>query len=612
MEDKIVFQLETSAPTNGSGAVQDNTKLTSSIDNLISQMSSFNNGIKDLISATKIINTKYPPTSSNQFNPKNYAQETARLRAVASNKRSDFITSEEGQRIQQTRADFGILRNEAALKKQGNIKTLLDMVQQYESSGDSKFAKSIIKDTSDTLNGVIKKGAKSKLAQVMTAIGGVGLATSSFGKLMGADVSAGNAMMQNPLTNGYNYGGQVNSLMNAQQQRQNAYVGTGTAIAGGLTSLIPGGAIVGAGIMGAGQIYGAYQSAQTSLKANAAQTYINNTMNMQSLSATNQAASGIVSNNKYNITDVQQPLILAMKRGATVYNRNFKAIDKLTDYTIATQMSIQQAGSLAGNVGMLTRGMNQKQSNEFVNKMEQSFSAYGITDYAGTANTAIGLTQAGMSPSKAIEVAARSTGLNQGMQGAMSSYYGDTISGRTIKDYIAQKLYNVSLPDIMSGKGDPVASKYRESLLKSQQAGTMPTDPMAMGFESLFNLTNLQSAESSTDMRNIVSTKDQNKFIASTNSVTAKYAEGMTMDKAIGILNAELNGSSESLKTFTSAVTSAGHALQTLISPTSYSGGKINGSVMSGHLSTKSGNTATKYDNNWEVPPIISTTNHKR
>ena len=507
-------------------------------------------------------------------------------------------TSSNAQARKQS-AESNALKNEALLKKQKNTEDILDRASEYKALGDTRFAKKLELTVAESLGkGISNVGQNSKLMQVLTTIGAVKIASSTFNHLMGADVTAGSAMMQNPITGGYNYGSQVSGVMQAQQQRQSAWVGGATeGVAAGI-ALLPGilPKIAAGAIAIGGQLYNSYENSQTSLKAQAAQTFVNNTMNLEALGATNQAASGIKSGGNYRITDAEQPLIYAMKRGAAVYNRHFDGIQQLTDYAKATQMSISQAGALAGATAFLTKGMSPTQSKGFISGMEQSFSAYGVNDYAGTANTAIGMMQAGMSPAQATELAARSTGMSPGAQGAMSAYFGDTISGRNMKNYVLRKIAHVNRENWITGKGDAKASAYRANLM-AHKNDPYNANPLAMFTDAMVNLTNDPTTSKAIAGKSIQATATQNKFISDTNAVTAQYAQGMSVDKAIGALNNELSGSVDKLSGFNLAVSAATEALNLLTNPV----GSIK-HLLSSTPSIKSGNTASSYG----LPKIVS------
>ena len=595
MNDKLTFHLvtETSGATGEHGAGNIDSSLSSVMSNL-------NESVKSLSNNLKSFQTKFGTIKENLRNgaEPSYAQTTSRMRAEAYKVRSEFLNDPTGKQIQEQRAEANLLRIQTERQKQDLKNDILKRADQYKLSGDTSFAKKLEGDVSESLKSGVNKGVNSsRLAQVFTAIGGAALFVNSASKIFSSQSTAGLAMMQNPYTNGYNYGGDVAGVMQANTQKQNAYVGLGTAgiggalmMSGNLYTKIAGG-VIAAG----GQLYNSYNSSETNLKAAATNSFVNNTMNAQSLSATNQAASGLYNQGMSGrrITDVEQPLIIAMSKAAGVYNRNFRAMDKLTDYVSAGNMSIQQGAGLSAAVGFLTKGMNAKQQGSFLDTMKQSFSAYGVTDPASAAANAMLYKQAGMSPSNAAELAARATNLNPGAQGQLTSFFSQNMTSRWQQEYIAKHLFHSNLRNAVTGKGDPVANRFREEFLKAEKTGGLPS-PGAMYYDtSLLNLTNLQTVDNQSESRNITSTADQKKLLAVTNQTVATNAQGVTLDKAIGTLNDEIVSSSNKLSMFTEAVNAAASALN-----------KIGTGVGTGqsHIPTKmpatkpmSGNTGARY-----------------
>lgn len=549
MNDKLTFHLvtDTTDATGGHGS--------SNIDSgLASVMSNLNESVKALSSNLKSFQTKFNSIKENLSKgaEPTYSQTTSRMRAEAYKVRSEFLNDPQGKQIQQQRAEANLLRIQTEKQRQDLKNDILKRADQYKLAGDTKFAQKLESDVSESLKSGVNKGVtNSRLSQVFTAIGGAGLVLSTASKVFSSQSAAGLAMMQNPYTSGYDYGGQVSGVMQANTQKENAYVGLGAAGIGAIVgSIVPVigtaiGAIAG-GLVGG--VYGSYASSQTNLKSMAASSLVNNTMNAQALSATNQAASGLYNQGMTGrrITDVEQPLVLAMSKAAGVYNRNFKEIDKLTDYVRAGNMSIQQGAGLSGAVSFLTQGMNQKQQGNFIDSMKQSFSAYGVVDPAATAANAMLYKQAGMAPSDAAELAARATGLNPGAQGALSNYYSQPITSRGMQNFLAKNIYGVNLPNLVTGKGDARANAYRKNALNFEKTGNLGAlDPRALGFEQLYNLTNLQTVSKQTDIRDITSTPTQKKIQSLTNQTIAQNAKDMTLEKAIGTLNGEIDSTSK-------------------------------------------------------------------
>jgi hypothetical protein len=549
VNDKITFRLETE--TNATTGAQGATNIDSG---LASVMSNLNESVKALSSNLKSFQTKFSTIKDNlaKGTEPTYAQTTSRMRAEAYKVRSEYLNDPEGKQIQQQRAEANLLRIQTEKQRQDLKNDILKRADQYKLTGDTKFAQKLESDVSESLKSGVNKGVtNSRLSQVFTAIGGAGLVLSTASKVFSSQSAAGLAMMQNPYTNGYDYGGQVSGVMQANTQRENAYVGLGAAGIGAIIgSVVP---VIGTalgGIIGglAGGVYGSYSSSQTNLKSMAASSLVNNTMNAQALSATNQAASSLYNQGMTGrrITDVEQPLVLAMSKAAGIYNRNFKEIDKLTDYVRAGNMSIQQGAGLSGAVSFLTQGMNQKQQSTFIDSMKQSFSAYGVPDPAAAAANAMLYKQAGMAPSDAAELAARSTGLNPGAQGALSNYYTQPITSRGMQNFLSKNIYGVNLPNVVTGKGDARAEAYRKNALNFEKTGNLGAlDPRALGFEQLYNLTNLQTVENQSESRAITSTPTQKKIQALTNQTIAENAKDMTLEKAIGTLNGEIDSTSK-------------------------------------------------------------------
>jgi phage-related protein len=99
-------------------------------------------------------------------------------------------------------------------------------------------------------------------------------------------------------------------------------------------------------------------------------------------------------------------------------------------------------------------------------------------------------------------------------------------------------------------------------------------DPRAMGFEQLYNLTNEQTVNKQSDLRDITSTSSQKKIQDLTNQTIAKNAEGVTLEKAIGTLNGEIeatSGTLSQLKDTTNQLTNAFNGLMSKL------GGAIGG-----------------------------------
>jgi hypothetical protein len=603
MQDEIVFRLRTEANDTSSGT----HGTTDTAGGLGSSISTLNESIKSLSNNLKSFTLKFNSIKENlsKGTEPSYAQTTSRMRAEAYKTRSDFLNDPQGKQISQQRAEANLLRIETEKQRQDLKNDILKRASEYKLSGDTKFAKKLESDVSESLSGGINKGVnQSKLAQVFTAIGGAGLILSTANKLFSSQSTAGLAMMQNPYTNGYDYGGQVSGVMQANTQKENAYVGLGAAGIGAIIgSVVPVigtavGAIAGSLVGGA---YGSYASSQTNLKSMAASSLVNNTMNAQALSATNQAAQGIYTKGMYNrrITDVEQPLVLAMSKAAGVYNRNFKEIDKLTDYVRAGNMSIQQGAGLTGAVSFLTQGMNQKQQGNFIDKMKQSFSAYGVVDPASTAVSAMMFKQAGMGASDAAELAARATGLNPGAQGALSNYYSQPITSRGMQNFISKSIYGVNLPNLVTGKGDARAEAYRKNALNFEKTGNLGSlDPRAMGFEQLYNLTNEQTVGKQIESRAITSTPDQKRIQDLTNQTIAKNAEGMTLEKAIGTLNGEIDSTSKGFSQLGDTTKQLTNAFNGLMSKLGMGAGtgQINAPIKAQAAKPMSGNTAVTYN----------------
>lgn len=606
MNDKLTFHLvtDTTNATGGQGA-------TNTDNGLASVMSNLNESVKALSSNLKSFQTKFNSIKENLSKgaEPTYAQTTSRTRADAYKVRSEFLNDPVGKQIAQQRSEANLLRIQVEKQKQDLKDELLNRAKEYKQAGNIKFAQKLESDVSESLKSGVNKGVnQSRLSQVFTAIGGAALVVNSANKIFSAQSAAGLAMMQNPYTNGYNYGGEVAGVMQANTQKENAYVGIGTGIAGGLAMMSNNiyGKIIGAGTVAAGQLYTSYASSQTNLKAAATNSFVNNTMNAQALSATNQAASGLYNQGMTGrrITDVEQPLILAMSKAAGVYNRNFQAMDKLTDYISAGNMSIQQGAGLSAAVGFLTQGMNTKQQSGFIDTMKQSFSAYGVTDPAAAAANAMLYKQAGMAPSDAAELAARATNLNPGAQGALANYYSQPISARGMQNFMSKSLFGVNLPRLTSGKGDAKAEAYRKNLMNFEKTGNLGAlDPRAMAFEQLYNLTNEQTVATQKDTRNITSTADQKKLLSVTNQTIATNAQGMTLDKAIGTLNDEIVSSSNKLSIFTEAVNAAANALNKIGVGTGIA--QIHAPAKVSAAKPMSGNTGVHYSDN------LTTTIHR-
>lgn len=551
-----MFEVKITGGASTTGTASDNTRLNETLNQLASKMSSFDTAVKELQNIAKV-QKEAMDTVKKSLSPKAVSDniEVNKIKAQASLARAQVVTPE----IKAQYAEANLQRTSALKQRQENVQEVFARADQARAAGNEKYARKLETTAAESISKGVNSGIKSSgletIGKILAAAGGVALISSTIKSNIEADKNIQLAAMQNPLTN-YDFGSPIGSVMMSTAQRKYANIEAGASIAGAgigalVGSVVPGlGTLIGAGIGGtigsvAGGLYGSQGNAQAAIKAQAVQTYTNNYMNLQALSATNRAASGLIGGinsqtnkvGKYNITDIEVPLVTTIAKGVATYSKNFKEMDKLTDYVKAAQIPISQVGQLAAGVGYFSR-----QKGFDVGTMGQVFSAYGVNDYAGALQSAQIFNQAGMSPNRAIEMAAKSAQASSGFQAAQQGFYGQALTQQADTKFLLKTITGIDVDDYLQTGVDKTGriKQARNRTLAIKAKGGLVTDPIDRLIDTMLpgNLTNMPlNALQKRDVTagDISPTEEQQKYFSTINQAFSRaMPEGENMDTIIG------------------------------------------------------------------------------
>lgn len=615
----IFLQPAPGGGNTGSSSSEFN-RLAISMDNLASRLSTLDSALKSYTQQAKSHSESLTNIKSQLANPKEFIAYQSAQRAQSAREaaeiRANMNTNPQLLQNRNLSAQANLARNNAALQRQNNLDRVFDVAGEYRSTGnpsDKRFAQKLELEATKSVSNALNKGiGNSKIGQFLASMGGAAALSAGVSKYMSLNTQAGMALEQNPLTNGYNYGGTLSTLMNVNQGKQNLYVsGVTGALAAG-AAFIPGAGLpLSAAILAGGQMYNSYKSSDTAIKAQAASTWLNNTMSLQSLRGTDQAAAGLANPNLkgHSITDVQMPLILAMSKAAGVYTDNAKQISKLTNYAVAAQLSLGQVSQIGSGIGYFSRDKSYNADRDF-----SLFSSYGISDYGGYYARMQNFTQGGMSVSDAQSLAAKTAQANPGFLGEQQSYYSSPLSNQGDQQMIA-KMFHVNLRNYLDTGKDPQVTRSRNALLKYAKTGNMKDlnsyDAIAgliLEKRGILNLTQvpLHNIESKVLSSAPQMTKDQASWISKINQFASQEASGMTIGKAFDTLNGAADNSSKALdgmsaqvQAVTAHLSEFNKVLFNIKAPMGASGGGAIMSGSTGHTYNKSNSVKAIFNNGY-------------
>jgi hypothetical protein len=570
----IHIDVQTSGAGVAAGGLSnlDSNKLSSAVDALVKGMSSFDEAVKNFKTATE------KQTSTQQPYGKQQHQEamTERERLRLENKQ---VGSEGATNVQQQRNFKGY--QDAVTR--ANLEK-----QRHDNKIDQEAAKFDIWNQKRDRMQEERVARRGNFWGAIGTVAGVALASTAQANYFTAQKDIGLALMQNPMQNGYNYGGTYEDITNINARQKFGAVTAGLTGAGGLIGLAltrsKSGALAGAAIGGGiGDVFGTYGLGRTEQQSHARSIALNNTMRMESLRGTDIPAYTIASGamNTHKMTDIEVPFIQAVSKAVGVYNNNSTEMAKLTKHIVnlsqAAQWDVGTTTQVASALGYMS-----KQSGFNYDNITRTFAGAGVTDYAGGLQTAIGLQQSGFSAPQAIKMAAQYQQMTPQFAGAATNYFSD-ISGRGTSQMLS-KATGFNFDAIL----DPGAKGHHAALLHAEQARDEAVTALNNGnptqaifLDKLFqtasqnkiNLTTLPVT--GTDFESVAvasgkigTTGRQAGLNAITNQVTADAQVGIVNGKAATALNAmvdNITAAKDSLGGMSPVVNSATLSLQNFI-----------------------------------------------
>jgi hypothetical protein len=308
------------------------------------------------------------------------------------------------------------------------------------------------------------------------AIYGASVVGNEFQKHFQTQGNIASAGLTNPYEN-YDFGSQLSNISNARNDATNAKnTGIITAVATAVTTTIGAmvggskGAAAGFGIgstagLGAGEVYASYQNSKTKpLNEIMAQT-IDQKLQAKSLKDTNYYSYNNMQNSKRymnsgkNETErssfVLAPTIKEVAKGTSVYNKNYREMDKLTDYIVRARVpmsKIAEYTSKVAEVGVTGKDMD---------RMFGLSNTYGISADA-IADRTIKLMQGGLSRGQALEVAGSSFNSTSGFQDRQMQHVQQGYLERANQEFIFKQFTGKDL--FVNGKlNEPELEKLHKS-----------------------------------------------------------------------------------------------------------------------------------------------------
>lgn len=629
--DTLTINLAGNLGNSPNSGTAGNNELLSAVNKLAEGFSSFQTSLKTFVDQTKVSSTAMLKIKENLSEVRKANATDPQLKNIAETKSR---TAEKNAAIRGSpemlatvgaRAEGVFARNRAQEIRERTVSRGLNQASNLYASGEisSKKFTDIIQQSITT--GTNKGLESSKLRSVMTtlgAMGGIGLLSSAVGNVFKSNSQMAIAASQNPILNGYDYGGMVSNVMNINANKNASLTTTALTVAGGALGAFGGlaGVGIGASLGGAaGQVLGAHSTGQAALQAHALSSYVNNYMNLEAMSGTNQAASRLSRGGigKSPLTNMEVPLIMTMSKGVAIYNDNFKAMSELTKYAKSAQLNLSQAANLSANVGLAS-----KDKGFSIQNMANLFSTYGINpeQYNDVFSKKQIFQQGGMNPNKALELAAKSSGLNPIVQGAMSGYFGQDLVERSNKVFIAKNILGEDLEQMgMSGNYSPQALAAKKRVEANISRGSLNTNPFDILRNSLYQGGLYSVGESPIESRTLQQARTSPSMAQEsfTNTVDTIMSQGMGGNTNInpsmemGKFVQSISGSTVNLDAFRDRIQETTEAMGSLsdrmaqmmsgFNPGSmrntisgfFGNGKVNDSGQK--MNTKSGNQSTGY-----------------
>lgn len=354
-----------------------------------------------------------------------------------------------------------------------------------------------------------------------------------------ANVGIGKSTLENPMTNGYDYGGSVANIETLSAKKNYGLLETGLTVLGTLIGARFGGVkgAIGGGTVGAtaAGVIGAYGIGQAELKSGIDRDIVNNRLRLEALSATNGPAYSAASSvqGKNPLSNVETPFVRTIAQSLSVYNHNTDAVTKLTrsilDFSKAAQLDEGTTAQIAGSTGYLSRlpGFNFENTKSL-------FKAYGTTDYAGALNNAVTFAQAGFSPQKAQELAMQYQSTIPSAQNAAANFYGSS-TNRYVNELTTQAIAGFSLEAYSDPKNPGHKAAFARASQLADYARKNPHSSQAMINDVLLKNVGGAYGVPLVDMLNesaagtVSPTKTQQDLINATNR-NRQAAAGGTLD----------------------------------------------------------------------------------
>ena len=416
---------------NGGSSTLKAPELEKQLSDLTSSLSAFKTALTDFKNVTK------SQTTDSKQQQQRFVEEQRTARANLQKDKAAITASVQTnpdvinqRRIQ---AESSRLINLASSTRNQNASELLNIGKQQLTGGDARWGKELIDRVADsTSKGTAKALSDKNLWQAIGAVGSLSVISSANAGYRRAQTQIGLTSLNNPMANGYDYGGTVASLINLSEQKNASILGAGATLVGsaigGAIGGIKGATIGGATGEGLSAPIISYELGKTAIKSKALGDYVNNRMQIEALRGTNAPAYNIQQSamKGRQLTDIEVPFITTIAKGIGVYNNNFKAVQKLTNsivnFSQSAQLDIGTASQVSGAAGLLSR----TKGFDF-EKTKQLFNTYGTTDYAGGLSGAVNFAQAGFNPQKAVEMSLQYQSMNPGFQAAAGGFYGNSL-----------------------------------------------------------------------------------------------------------------------------------------------------------------------------------------
>lgn len=453
-------------------------------------------------------------------------------------------------------------RNIPHLLKQTNIDFLKEQAKKAGDRGDLKTQKEYNLRIAD-----IALGTKKGVTDGFKAIGTMYAAKLISGGIIRNSALSGRmtqSAMTNPLLN-YDYGSPISSILSMQSQQRTGNVTTGLALAGGIIGGAPG-AIAGDMI---GNMIGASVNSKAYAQNQAIGELINQSSITSSLQGTNSASYNILKGRKgftpyssVSELDVTKPFATEFSKGASVYNKNFDAIDKMTQYAISAQIPLAKMGAFGEAIGQLRPNSAQ------FDKLTGLASSSGI-DATSLANRTIAFMQGGLGKDSAMNAAANSFQNVSGFQSAQLGYLQGGYLDRTQKNLLG-KAFGLDMEGIAKNDPNSIAKlrKFQEVASSNFSGGSNSLNQGVLDMlglnQSTYNINSPQSIKPTTS-RNIPGIPQQGGIDMANQARQAAYeGKDFDMSKNMGGLITQITGTTTSLVGFDTEIKNAVSNLKNL------------------------------------------------